>query len=124
MKKIIALAVVLMMVFALASCGNSALKDAAGKYEGVHSKFVGSETWDEDEEPFSLDLKADGTATSSREGAEYSATWELEGENFKMTETFLGMTIDYTGTLKDGELHIYNGDPNEELTYEYVYKKN
>ena len=40
-----------------------------------------------------------------------------------MTEKFLGMTIDYTGTLKDGELHIYNGDPSSDLTYEYVYKK-
>lgn len=124
MKKIIALAVVLMMVFALASCGNSALKDAAGKYEGVHAKFVGSEDWDDVDEAFSLELKADGTATSSREGMDFSATWELEGENFKMTESFLGLTIDYTGTLKDGELHIYNGDPEDDLTYEYVYKKN
>ena len=40
-----------------------------------------------------------------------------------MKETFLGMSIDYTGTLKDGELHIYNGEPESDLTYEYVYKK-
>ena len=122
MKKIIAFAVVLMMVFALASCGNSALKDAAGKYEGVHAKLVGSEEWDEDEEPFSLDLKADGTATSARNGAEYNATWELDGENFKMTETFIG-TIDYTGTLEGTKLTLYNGDPTNPTTAVYVYEK-
>ncbi|MBQ7670152.1 MAG: hypothetical protein IJS45_05465 [Clostridia bacterium] len=122
MKKIIALAVVFMMVFALASCGNSALKNAAGKYEGVQSKFVGDDEWETG--GFSLELKADGTAVSTRDGTDYSATWEIEGENFKMTEKFLGLTIEYTGTLKDGDLHIYNGDPADALTYEYVYKKN
>ena len=40
-----------------------------------------------------------------------------------MTEKFLGSTIDYTGTLKDDKLDIFNGDPDDMWTYEYVYKK-
>ena len=31
--------------------------------------------------------------------------------------------LSVTGTLKDGELTIFNGDPSSDLTYEYVYKK-
>ncbi len=122
MKKIVIAILALVMLISVVSCGNSALKDAAGTYPGVKSKFVGDENWVTDEE-FSLELKADGTAISMRDGMEYNATWSLEGENFKMTETFLGMSIEYTGTLKDGELIIFNGDPSSDLTYEYVYKK-
>ena len=121
MKKAIAVLLILVLALSLASCGNSEMKNASGTYTGVHSKWVGSEEWETD--PFSLELKKDGTGTHNRDGLEISVTWEISGENFKMTETFLGMTIDYTGTLKDGELHLYNGEPTDDLTYEYVYKK-
>ena len=123
MKKIIAAALVLVMALSLFACGkgNEAMENAAGTYNGVQSKFVGDEEWEECD--FVLELKSDGTGTSTRDGTSYEATWEIDGENFKMTETFLGMNIDYTGTLKDGELHIYNGDPGSDLTYEYVFKK-
>ena len=50
-------------------------------------------------------------------------TWTLDGEDFTMQESFLGITMDYTGTLKDGVLHLYNGDPTDEWTYEYVYTR-
>ncbi len=122
MKKIIAAMLVIVMALALVACGASAeMKAAAGKWNGVQSKFVGDEEWEEG--GFSLDLTDDGKGTSTRDGETYELTWSIEGENFKMTEKYLGMTIDYTGTLKDGELHIYNGDPTSDLTYEYVYKK-
>ena len=132
MKKIIALTLIALLAFALCACGGSgggetkaeapADNPAAGTYTGVHSKFVGDTEWSEDE-VFSLELKSDGTGTSTRDGASYDVTWKLDGENFSMTETFAGLTIDYTGTLKDGELHTYNGEPTDDFTYEYVYKK-
>ncbi len=122
MKKIIAAMLVIVMALALVACGASAeMKAAAGKWEGVQSKFVGDEEWEEG--GFSLELNDNGKGTSTRDGASYDITWSVEGENFTMSETFLGLTIEYTGTLKDGELHIYNGDPTNELTYEYIYKK-
>ena len=125
MKKTALIILAFAMIVILASCGgNSALKEAAGTYNGVHGKFVGDTEWvDAAKEPFSLVLKDDGTGTSTRDGADYKVTWTLEGENFTMQETFLGMSIDYTGTLKDGELHVYNGEPTDDLTYEYVYGK-
>ncbi len=122
MKKIVIAVLAVVMILCVVSCGNSALKEYAGTYTGVQSKFVGDEEWVTDEE-FSLELKGDGTGVSKRDGAEYKLTWALEGENFTMTETFLGISIDYTGTLKNGELHIYNGDPTDDLTCEYVFKK-
>ena len=120
MKKALAFILAALMIFALAACGNGARSAVAGTYNGVHSKWVGSDEWDEEE--FSVELKADGTGTSNRDGASYDITWDIDGENFTMTETFIGK-IEYTGTLKDGELHIYNGEPSDPLTYEYVYKK-
>lgn len=147
MKKILALLLALTVVFSLAACGGKdrekksenpgvthSDKDTgkekepgnanaayAGTYEGVHCKFVGDEEWVEDE-PFSLTLNADGTGVHSRDGMEFNVTWTLDGESFTMNETFIGDPIVYTGTLKDGELHLYNNTPEEPLTYEYVYK--
>ena len=40
-----------------------------------------------------------------------------------MEETFLGITVEYNGTLTDGKLDIFNGDPSDDLTCEYVYEK-
>ena len=124
MKKAIAIILLIAAVFSLAACGSSGGKgknSAAGKYEGVHCKLVGSEEWEDEE--FSLELKKDGTGTSTRDGSSYKMTWKLDGEDFTMQETFLGMSIDYTGTLKDGTLDIFNGDPEDIWTYEYVYEK-
>ena len=52
--------------------------------------------------------------------------WFIEAvENFTMDEVrerILGMSP-YTGTLKDGELHLFNGNPEDSWTAEYVYRK-
>ncbi len=74
-------------------------------------------------EEFSLVLEANGKGKFIRDGAEFDLTWKLDGENFSMTETFLGISNDYTGTLKDGKLDIFNGDPEEPFTCEYYFEK-
>ena len=125
MKKAIVIVLALVMVFALAACGGGAskpMKEAAGTYEGTQCKFVGSTDWVKDEK-FSLELKSDGTGTHNRDDMSFDVTWKIDGEDFTMTEKFAGLTIDYNGTLKNGELHIYNGDKTDDLTYEYVYAK-
>lgn len=123
MKKIILIALACVMLLSVVSCGNSAMKEAAGTYAGVKTKFVGDSEWVTDDDPFSLELKADGTAVSKKGDYEYEATWTLDGENFTLKEKFLGLTNEYTGTLKDGEIDIFNGDPANELTCEFIYKK-
>lgn len=98
------------------------LSAVAGTYAGQYTKLVGSTTKEDDEE-FSLELKEDGSGVHNRNNATYKVKWSLNGEKFKMTETFLGSSIEYTGTLKNDKLDIFNGDPDDKWTYEYVYKK-
>ena len=107
----------------LSACSGeqSRMKKAAGTYEGLYTKMVGSD--EKEKESFSLILKADGTGLHMRNDSEYSITWTLDGARFTMKETFLGLSIDYTGTLKGDALSIFNGDPESSWTYEYVYKK-
>lgn len=120
--KLIALALALCLLAALLlACSDPAMRAAAGKYTGQYSKLVGDET--KNEEPFTLTLNADGSGTHARDGMEFKVSWTLEGEKFTMKESFIGDPIAYSGTLKDGVLDIFNGDPNDPFTYNYVYKK-
>ncbi|MBR0231715.1 MAG: hypothetical protein IJQ53_05775 [Clostridia bacterium] len=125
MKKLLVITLAALMLLALGACGKKELtpqEKAAGTYDLVHCKFVGDTEWQTDEGA-KLVLNADGTGTSTRDGATYKMTWTIDGEKFTMKETFMGISIDYTGTLKDGELHTYNDEPTDDLTYEYVYAK-
>ena len=133
MRKITAFLLIFVMILTLAACGKKdgketdgakvdpAMAEASGTYDGIHTKLVGSDTWNEEE--FSVELKADGTGMSTRGGQTYKMTWTLDGEQFTMMDTYAGMSIDYTGTLVDGVLDIFNGDPTNDFTNEYVYQK-
>ena len=99
---------------------------AIGTWKGEYTQIVGDGTGSEpksEDEVFSLDLQKDGKGVHHRDGLDIDVTWKLDGENFSMTETFMGMTIEYTGTMKDGKLSIFNGDPEDMWTYLYVYNK-
>lgn len=110
-------------VITLTGCGSKTdLSKYAGTYEGEYYKYVGDSEKLTDEE-FSVELKSDGTGSSNRNGATYKITWSLDGDKFTMEETFVGDPIEYTGTLKDGKLDIFNGDKNDDFTVEYVYSK-
>ena len=123
MKKLICILMTLCLLLPLfASCGKSD-SPAVGKWEGQYTKFVGDENPADDDEPFYLELKSNGKGTSHRDDSDFNATWKLEGDTLTVTETFLGMEIVYTGSIKDGELHLFNGDPEDDLTVEYVYRK-
>ena len=125
MKKALKVLMVFVAVFGvtmLVGCGSKTdLSKYSGTYEGKYTKMVGDST--KNTEEFSLELKSDGTGTSNRDGYSYDITWSLDGTKFEMTEKFMGVTIDYTGTLKDGELSIFNGDETNDFTYNYVYSK-
>ena len=122
LKKLFALLLAVALLCALfTACSDNPMKKAAGTYVGQYTKFVGDD--EKEEETFTLTLEADGTGKHARDDLELKVTWTLEGEAITMKETFLGMSIDYTGTLKDGELHLFNGDPEDIWTCEYVYQK-
>lgn len=112
---------------------NNRLNAYSGTYQGTYSKFVGND--EKDNESFSLVLNKDGTGIHYRNGGAFDVKWNIKGEEFTMTETIMGVNasdarqtttailIDYKGTLKEGKLDIYNGDPDNSTTYEYLYEK-
>ena len=128
MKNLKFLAVfVIMICLFLVGCGKKEdLSKYAGTYEGQYVKFVGDLTQEDTEketEPFELVLKDDGTGTHSRDGLEIKVTWNVKDNKINMKETFMGMTIDYTGTLDGSKLVLYNGDETDPFTAQYVYEK-
>ncbi len=96
---------------------------AAGTYKGLYTKFVGDEEDVKNTDPFTLVLNEDGTGEHNRDDNTYKLTWKQDGDEITMTETFLGVTIDYNGTLKDGKLSLFNGEKEDPFTCEYVYEK-
>lgn len=111
-------------LFFTAGCEKKDMSRVVGTYEGQFTKFVGDpDEAKNTEDAFSIELKEDGTGIHHRDDLDFNITWTLDGENFTMKETFLEISIDYTGTLKDGKLDIFNGDPTNDVTCEYVYQK-
>lgn len=96
---------------------------AAGKYEGDYYKMVADEKPAEDEAGFSLVLNEDGTGTHNRNGMDYEVTWESDGTNLTMTEKFMGVEQVYKGTITDTGLDLFFGDPDNQFSFEYVYKR-
>ena len=110
-------------VITLTGCGSKTdLSKYAGTYKGEYTKMVGDDTKDTSDK-FSVELKADGTGSSTRDGSTYDIEWSLDGDKFTMTEKFATLKIEYNGTLKDGKLDIFNGDKDDAFTFEYVYSK-
>ena len=118
MKKVLSLLVVLVLVVVLAGCGSKSedLSSYAGTYEGKYTRFVGDSEDAKNEEEFTLVLEKDGKGTHYRDGLEISVTWKVKSGEVQMTEKFMGMTIDYTGTLEGNSLVLYNGDPEDIFT--------
>lgn len=131
-KRVSLLLVVLLLAVSLIACQKD--KDteetsnepdpAVGTYTGVYGKWVGSEEpTSAEDDPFSMDLNADGTGMFHRDGMDFDLTWTLDGTAITIKETFVGLENNYAGTLENGKLHIFNGDPEDELTYEYMFEK-
>ncbi len=131
-KRIGLLLVVLLLAVSLIACQKDKEKEDApeatnpdaGTYAGEYGKWVGADEPDSmEDDPFSMDLNADGTGVFHRDGNDFNLTWTLDGTSIAIKETFLGMTNEYTGTLENGKLHIFNGDPENPFTYEYMLVK-
>ncbi len=92
-------------------------------WNGLYTKFVGdSDDARNTDDSFTLELYPDGTGVHHRDDLDIDVKWSRDGDEFTMTETFIG-TIDYTGNIKDGQLHLFNGDPEDIWTCEYVYEQ-
>ena len=126
MRSTLKYAAITVMLLLLSACFLACAEDTsvpgAGRWKGEYGKYVG-ETEKVTDERFSLTLKSDGTGRFDRDGASFDLTWSLDGEEFTMTETYLGISIEYVGTLKGDTLDIFNDDPTDEYTYEYVFHR-
>lgn len=113
----------LLAALLLTACSGTGkrMEDAAGTYLGQYSKMVSDNA--REAGSFSLILKADGTGIYARDDSEYTVTWTLDGERFTMQEDFLGISKEYTGTLQNSVLDVFDGDPDGAWTYEYVFQK-
>jgi hypothetical protein len=121
MKKVVILMLTLIMCVAvLAGCGEKG-PDVTGKYLVTSSTFFGETSEGNGEW---IELKSGGKGSyysgdsyDESEGTTFDLEWKLDGETFTGKVTFLGMSNDCNGTLKDGVLSVTYGD------YEYVMTK-
>lgn len=97
-------------------------KAYVGTYKLEYYKFVGDEEKQTDE-VYTLTLKEDGTGSQERDDYTYNVTWKVKGDKVVIEEHFAALTNEYTGTLKDGKLDVFNGDPKDDFTAEFVYNK-
>ena len=113
----------LLLLAGTAAC-REASEFAAGNYVGIYGKWVCDDDSERiTDEIVSLDLNADGTGVFHRDDYDFSVTWKQDGAVITIRERFLGASNEYTGTLVDGTLEIFSGDPEDPLAYEYVLEK-
>lgn len=118
------LAAATLLLCVLAACGAKDDGNYAGEYVGIYYKYVGDDDSEKvEDEKFSLVLNEDGTGKFKRQGGEFFVRWKLDGEDFSMTETFIGIKNEYSGTLKNGEIRIFHGDKTNPFSCEYVFRK-
>lgn len=123
MKKTLLCVLLVMVCFFLVGCGKD-LKAYAGTYKLEYSKYVGDpDTSKDTTEVASIVLNADGTGKSNRNDTSYDIEWSIDGKNITVIEKFLGMKIEYNGTLEEGRLDLFNGEKTNALTNETVYNK-
>ena len=118
MKKIFGF-VLIVSLFFIVGCGKNN-NEYAGVYKLEYGKFVGDPITAKDTTSTGeITLNEDGTGKSNYKGILSDVTWKIEDEGIIITE----FNTEYKGTLENGILDIFDGDKNENLTYEFVYKK-
>ena len=122
MKKIICLLLVCFML--LIGCGKNEVLSHEGVYKLVYTKYVG----DKDKEnnidmTNKITLNSDGTGISVHDGVDHNITWSIDGINIKILESHTESILEYSGTLENNKLDIFDGNKSNSLTKELVYQK-
>ena len=122
MKKIICLVLVCFML--LIGCGKNELLEFEGVYKLEYTKYVGdADTEKNTNLVATITLNSDGTGKSIHDGVDHNLTWSIDGINIKILESHDESIIEYSGTLENGKLDIFDGDKNKSLTNELIYYK-
>ena len=117
MKKITAVLLALMLVFALCACGGD--DPNAGTYYLTSAEISGitlsaedlSSAMGEDAGAYYIELKGNGTFTGDTGAGLGSGEWSLDGTELTITESGYEMY----GTLENGVLTLY--EPNSGVTF-------
>lgn len=105
-KKIFALLLAAAMLFAVTACKKG--PDVTGKYEAI--KVTGVDGFEYLVGGEYVELKKNGKGLFDNQGYQFNLEWELEGETFTGTISFLTIEEPFNGTLKNGVLTIEYGD--------------
>ena len=112
-------AILLIFVFIISACTSNKVMDSAkGTYNFVYEKgpLISSTEFD-----YQFILDGYGGGEYIHKGSTHKVKYKLEGTTINLTDTITG--IKYTGTLQNGELHIYDGNPNGLNVTEFLYQK-
>ena len=111
--------ILLIYVFIISACSSNKIMDGAkGTYNFVYEKgpLISSTEFD-----YQFILDGYGGGEYIHKGSTHKVKYKLEGTTINLTDTITG--IKYTGTLQNGELHIYDGNPNGLNVTEFLYQK-
>ncbi len=118
-KRILVIPVILLLVISMTACtlGVSETDGAVGEYYFEYEKAPMT-TYIEIDSKMVLDGK--GKGEYHREGAVHKITYTFDDPDIVITDKKTG--IHYRGTLKEGNLLIYDGGDNETLKSEFLFK--
>ena len=112
-------AILLIFVFIISACTSNKVVDSAkGTYNFVYEKgpLISSTEFD-----YQFILDGYGGGEYIHKGSTHKVKYKLEGTTINLTDTITG--IKYNGTLQNGELHIYDGNPTSINVTEFLYQK-
>ena len=112
-------AILLIFVFIISAYSfNKVMDSAKGTYNFVYEKgpLISSTEFD-----YQFILDGYGGGEYIHKGSTHKVKYKLEGTTINLTDTITG--IKYNGTLQNGELHIYDGNPNGLNVTEFLYQK-
>ena len=117
-KIFIIIAISIIFVLIITACSSNKVMDSAkGTYNFVYEKgpLISSTEFD-----YQFILDGYGGGEYIHKGSTHKVKYKLEGTTINLTDTITG--IKYTGTLQNGELHIYDGNPNGLNVTEFLYQ--
>lgn len=107
-----------LMFMCVSSCTQKTPDGARGTYIFVYEKGPLFSSTDLD---YQFILDGYGGGEYIHKGSTHKVKYKLEGTTINLTDTITG--IKYNGTLQNGELHIYDGNPTSVNVSEFLYQK-
>ena len=118
-RTIVTVLLAALILSVLTGCGSKMPAGSYGTYELEWESISIIEKTDQDFK-FILDGKGGGEYHHKGSVHKVKYTYDESG-NIRIDDTITG--IRYNGTLLNGELHIYDGNPDSDTVSEFLYKK-